>query len=101
MNYTPLVFDALSEEVTVRDYARSQGITIQTAYRRIWDGRVPARQIYGRWLITQERSGEPPSKTTVPKSQAPHDVATHPKTPQESGNQEHANRGRTGKDGGH
>jgi hypothetical protein len=60
MNPGPLVRDTLSEELTVRDYARSLGITIQTVYRRIWDGRVSARQICGRWLITLELTGTKP-----------------------------------------
>lgn len=37
--------------LTVREYARQENITIQTAYRRIWDGAVEAKQVLGRWLI--------------------------------------------------
>lgn len=42
-------------QLTVREYARQEGITIQAVYHRIWDGRVIARQIYGRWLISPEQ----------------------------------------------
>ena len=42
------------DQLTVREYARQQGITIQTAYRRIWDGQVKATQILGRWLVSPE-----------------------------------------------
>jgi hypothetical protein len=42
------------DQLTVREYARQEGITIQTAYRRIWDGQVKAKQILGRWLICAE-----------------------------------------------
>ena len=41
-----------NQPLTVREYARREGITIQTAYRRIWDGQVPAQQFLGRWLIS-------------------------------------------------
>jgi hypothetical protein len=37
--------------LTVREYARREGITIQSAYRRIWDDKVEAKQILGRWLV--------------------------------------------------
>lgn len=38
--------------LTVRQYAQREGITLQTAYRRIWQRQVPARRRYGRWLIS-------------------------------------------------
>ena len=101
MNPAPLVFDALTEELTVRDYARSQGVTIQTAYRRIWDGRVPARQIYGRWLITQDRSVELMPKPTVTKSQAPDYAPANPRMPPMSRNQEQENKNNAEKASGH
>jgi hypothetical protein len=41
-----------SETLTVREYARREKITIQTAYRRIWQAQIPARRRYGRWLIS-------------------------------------------------
>lgn len=37
---------------TVREYAQREGITLQTAYRRIWDGKVKAVQFMGRWLVS-------------------------------------------------
>jgi hypothetical protein len=37
--------------MTVRDYAIQQGITIGTAYRRLWEGHVHATKFYGRWVI--------------------------------------------------
>jgi hypothetical protein len=42
------------EGMTVRDYAIQQGITIGTAYRRLWEGHVHATKFYGRWLIEPE-----------------------------------------------
>ena len=46
------------DQLTVREYARQEGITIQTAYRRIWDGQVKAEQFLGRWLITRDPKPE-------------------------------------------
>jgi hypothetical protein len=40
------------QSMTVREYAAKEGITIGTAYRRIWEGQVKAEQFYGRWLIS-------------------------------------------------
>jgi hypothetical protein len=42
------------EEMTVREYAAREGISIGAAYRRVWEGRVNAKQLYGRWLITPD-----------------------------------------------
>lgn len=39
------------ERMTLRDYAIQEGITMGTAYRRLWEGRVGATKFYGRWLI--------------------------------------------------
>ena len=44
--------------LTVREYARRHGITIQTTYRRIWQGQIQARRMYGRWLIST-RTADP------------------------------------------
>jgi hypothetical protein len=41
----------MSEPLTVREYAMKEGVTLGTVYRRIWEGQVAARQMYGRWLI--------------------------------------------------
>jgi len=43
------------EPLTVREYARQQRISLQTAYRRIWQGQVSAQQFYGRWLIMPDK----------------------------------------------
>jgi hypothetical protein len=48
----------MSESLTVREYAKKEGITLGTAYRRIWEGHVSARQVYGRWLISLSNSVE-------------------------------------------
>lgn len=37
--------------LTVREYAVREGISLGTAYRRIWAGQVEALQFFGRWLI--------------------------------------------------
>ena len=41
----------MTDEISIRTYARKEEITIGTAYRRVWEGKVPARQDNGRWLI--------------------------------------------------
>jgi hypothetical protein len=40
-----------SDAMTVREYAVREGISLGTAYRRIWAGKVEAQQFFGRWLI--------------------------------------------------
>jgi hypothetical protein len=45
------------EGMTVRDYAIQKRITMGTAYRRLWEGRVRAKKFLGRWLILPETSG--------------------------------------------
>ncbi len=47
--------ETTEQQLTVREYARQEDITIQTAYRRIWDGKVSATQYLGRWLIGESR----------------------------------------------
>jgi len=42
------------QKLTVREYARQEEITIQTAYRGIWDGHVRAKQFLGRWLVYRD-----------------------------------------------
>lgn len=37
--------------ITVRDYARKEGITLGTAYRRLWEGQINATKLLGRWVI--------------------------------------------------
>jgi len=41
----------MSESLTLRQYATQEGISLGTAYRRIWEGKVSAKQVLGRWLI--------------------------------------------------
>ena len=53
------------DQLTVREYARQEGITIQTAYRRIWDGQVNARQILGRWLVSPDSTSEEDDATAA------------------------------------
>jgi len=48
---------------TIREYAAEQHISLGAAYRRVWEGRVEAQQILGRWLITKA-TGE--AKSTEP-----------------------------------
>ena len=40
--------------LTVREYAREEGITLQSVYRRIWQSQIQAQRIYGRWLISTQ-----------------------------------------------
>ena len=54
-----------AEELTLREYAAREKISLQTAYRRIWEGRVAARQFYGRWLISPEQQ-KPTTEIAAP-----------------------------------
>jgi hypothetical protein len=47
--------------VTVREYATHERISLGTAYRRLWEGRVPAMKRDGCWVV----SPEAPITTTV------------------------------------
>lgn len=40
------------DAISVRDYAIKEGISLGTAYRRLWEGRVRARKRDGRWRIS-------------------------------------------------
>ncbi len=51
--------------MTVREYAAKEGITLGTAYRRIWEGQVKAEQLYGRWLISPKDKTETVERETV------------------------------------
>lgn len=42
--------------VTVRTYAALEQITVESAYRRLWNGRIPAIKINGRWYITYQEA---------------------------------------------
>ncbi len=45
-----------TQALTVREYAAREGITLGTAYRRIWEGSVKAEQFLGRWLILPDKA---------------------------------------------
>lgn len=45
-----------SDFLTTTEYARQEGITLGATYKRIWERRVAAERVLGRWLI------EPPEK---------------------------------------
>ena len=49
-----------TKSLTVREHARQQGITLQTTHRRVWDGQVIVRRIYGRWLISFQLANRVP-----------------------------------------
>jgi hypothetical protein len=51
----------MEQRLTVREYAAKEGITLGTAYRRIWEGQITAEQFYGRWLISPAEKPEPPA----------------------------------------
>jgi hypothetical protein len=55
----------MSEPLTVREYAMKEGVTLGTAYRRIWEGQVAARQVYGRWLISSGNDAEQDGSATT------------------------------------
>ncbi len=50
----------MEARLTVREYAAREGITLGTAYRRIWEGQIKAEQFYGRWLISPAEQPGPP-----------------------------------------
>jgi hypothetical protein len=54
----------MSEPMTVREYAAKKRVTLGTVYRWLWQGRLDARQLYGRWLITIEQSQAQPEPPT-------------------------------------
>lgn len=50
--------------MTLRQYAKSEGITMQAAYLRVWNGRVPgAERVNGRWIIATDsaENTQPPT----------------------------------------
>jgi predicted site-specific integrase-resolvase len=48
--------------VSPRRYAELEGISLQTAYQHIWQGKVAAEQVLGRWLILPESESEATEK---------------------------------------
>jgi len=50
--------------ITIRDYARKEGITIGTAYRRVWEGHVRATKVFGRWVIVSEEAAPKDAKSS-------------------------------------
>ncbi len=48
----------MEARITVREYAAQKGVTLGTAYRRIWEGQIKAEQFYGRWLISPDEKPE-------------------------------------------
>ncbi|MGC2324179.1 MAG: hypothetical protein WA463_16220 [Terriglobales bacterium] len=43
--------DVQDDEITPVQYARARRLTIGYVYALIWDGRLKARKVLGRWLI--------------------------------------------------
>jgi len=37
--------------MTVREYSEKTGLSLMTCYEHVWRGKVPAKQLLGRWLI--------------------------------------------------
>jgi len=54
-----------AEGLTVREYARKEGITIQAVYRRLWEGRVKGKQFLGRWLVCPDSTEPIESKVEI------------------------------------
>jgi hypothetical protein len=42
----------MEADMTVREFAVMEGISLGQVYRRLWEGRLCATKIDGRWLIT-------------------------------------------------
>lgn len=41
-----------TKELTVKEYAQKEGISLQCAYRHLWEGRITRRKFLDRWLIS-------------------------------------------------
>lgn len=55
------------QELTVRQYANKKKIALQTAYRRIYEGRVNAHQVMGSyWVVTLEEDLKPTANQPAP-----------------------------------
>jgi hypothetical protein len=60
----------MSESLTLREYANREGISLGSAYRRVWEGRVPAKQLLGRWVIEPENQAQADSEERIQKLKA-------------------------------
>ena len=47
---------ATPEGFGVRDFAAAAGISIGATYRALYEGRLPAQRILGRWLIPKDEA---------------------------------------------
>lgn len=58
--------------LSVREYAITEGISLGTAYRRLWEGRVQAAKCDGRWVIVSSETTAEDAKSsgTAPKPAA-------------------------------
>jgi hypothetical protein len=61
------------DAISIREYAIREGISLGTAYRRVWEGRASAAKRDGRWGIltptpgdTAELTGSRREVTTTP-----------------------------------
>jgi len=46
--------------ISIREYAENEGISLGTAYRRVWEGRASATKRDGRWVILTGTPGRNP-----------------------------------------
>ena len=53
------------KQITVREYALKEGVTLGTVYRRLWAKQIKAEQFYGRWLISPGEKAEPAVREDV------------------------------------
>ena len=47
-------------KMSVRDYAAREGLSLGGVYKRLWEGRVRAVKVDGRWLILITPTGGGP-----------------------------------------
>jgi hypothetical protein len=52
-----------TQKLTPRQFAVQKGITLQGVYQRVWEGRLPAEKVDGRWYIVisdppEEKAGK-------------------------------------------
>jgi hypothetical protein len=60
--------------MTVREYAAHERISLGTAYRRLWEGRVPAMKHDGCWIVTPDA----PETNTIQRDSLLHGNSLEP-----------------------
>ena len=51
--------------ISIREYARARGVTMTGVYRKIWEGRLSALKIDGKWQILGTKTTESPEQESL------------------------------------